>query len=83
MKSELQQGTHSSKGPLLLGTRENISPKKNVRRIQKSQTDNLPSRHSVLSSPRPSFLKEGTLNSGAEDRKRARDNWFSPPLLIS
>lgn len=95
MKSELQQGAHSSKGPLLLGPRENISHKKNIRKIQKSQTDNLPSKHvrkiqkcqiifpeNTVFSKVPFLLLEGTLSSGAEARKLVWDNWFSLPLLI-
>ena len=68
MKSELQQGAHSSKGPLLLGPRENISHKKNIRKIQKCQ---IIFPENTVFSKVPFLLLEGTLSSGAEARKLA------------
>ena len=68
MKSELQQGVHSSTGPLLLGPRENISHKKKYERYKKSQII-LP--QNTVFSKVPFLLLEGTLSSGAEARKPA------------
>ena len=71
MKSELQQGAHSSKGPLLLGPRENISHKKNIR-YKKVKQITFP--QNTVFSKIPFLLLEGTLSSGTEARKPVWDN---------